>query len=64
MNFISHYLDAAIAKFVSTITIGGEEHIPFQLQIEYTGIDKSRYVRVFTKAIRVTDNLTVQDSGK
>ena len=56
-------LEAAMAKFSSTVKIGGEEHIPFQLQIEYTGTDKSRYLRVFTKTMPATTDLQRADDG-
>ena len=52
-----------MAKFSSTVIIGGEEHIPFQLQIEYTGTDKSRYLRVFTKTMPATTDLQRADDG-
>ena len=52
-----------MAKFSSTVTINGEEHIPFQLHIEYTGTDKSRYLRVFTKTMPATTDLQRADDS-
>ena len=56
-------IDAVTSKFSSTVTIGGEEFIPFQLQIEYTGLDQSRYLRVITKSMPITKNRSRADRG-
>ena len=38
------------------LVIGGEAHLPFQLQIKYTDLDGSRCMRVTTMAKPTTDN--------
>ena len=41
-------------KSVSSLLIGGKEHLPFQLQITYRARDGSKCLRVITQAMPVT----------
>ena len=38
------------------LIIGGEVHLPFQLQVKYTDLDGSRCMRVTTMAKPITDS--------
>ena len=49
---------------VAPLKIDGKNHLPFQLQIEYTGKDGSRCVRVITQAKPVTRDRDVAERGK
>ena len=50
-------------KTVAPLTIDGKPHLPFQLQIEYTGLDGSRCMRVITQAKPITRNRDVAERG-
>ena len=50
-------------KTVAPLTMDGKQHLPFQLQIEYTGLDGSRCMRVITQAKPITRNRDVAERG-
>ncbi len=50
-------------KRVPPLKIDGKDHLPFQLQIEYTGKDGSRCVRVISQANPVTRDRDVAEKG-
>lgn len=50
-------------KEVAPLTIDGKPHLPFQLQIEYTGLDGSRCMRVITQAKPITRDRGVAERG-
>lgn len=50
-------------KRVPPLKINGKDHLPFQLQIEYTGKDGSRCVRVLTQAKPVTKDRDLAEKG-
>ena len=49
---------------VPPLLIGGRAHLPFQLQITYTGQDGSRCLRVITQAKPTTQDRTVAEKGR
>ena len=49
---------------VAPLVVDGKPHLPFQLQIEYTGQDGSRCMRVITQAKPITTNRGVAEKGK
>ena len=49
---------------VPPLLVDGRPHLPFQLQIEYTGIDGSRCMRVITQAKPITTDRKVAEKGK
>ncbi len=51
-------------KRLPPLQIDGKDHLPFQLQIEYTGKDGSRCVRVISQAKPVTRDRDVAERGK
>ena len=48
---------------VAPLLVDGKPHLPFQLQIEYTGQDGSRCMRVITQAKPITTDRGVAESG-
>ena len=51
-------------KRLPPLKIDGKDHLPFQLQIEYTGKDGSRCVRVISQAKPVTTDRTIAEKGE
>ena len=49
---------------VAPLVVDGKPHLPFQLQIEYTGQDGSRCMRVITQAKPITTKRGVAEKGK
>ena len=49
---------------VPPLLVDGSPHLPFQLQIEYTGQDGSRCIRVITQAKPITTNRDVAERGR
>ena len=49
---------------VPPLLVDGSPHLPFQLQIEYTGRDGSRCIRVITQAKPITTNRDVAERGR
>ena len=43
-------------KKAPPLIIDGKAHLPVQLQMEYTAVDGARFMRVFTKAMPVTND--------
>ena len=52
------------APEVPPLMIGGQPHLPFQLQIEYTSLDGDRCLRVITQAKPVTRDRSLAERGK
>ena len=48
---------------VAPLLVDGKPHLPFQLQIEYTGQDGSRCMRVITQAKPTTTDRGVAEKG-
>ena len=48
---------------VAPLLVDGKPHLPFQLQIEYTGQDGSRCMRVITQAKPITTDRVVAEGG-
>ena len=48
---------------VAPLLVDGKPHLPFQLQIEYTGQDGSRCMRVITQAKPITTDRGVAEKG-
>ncbi len=51
-------------KRLPPLQIDGRDHLPFQLQIEYTGRDGSRCVRVISQAKPVTRDRDIAERGE
>ncbi len=51
-------------KRLPPLQINGKDHLPFQLQIEYTGKDGSRCVRVISQAKPVTRDRDIAERGE
>ena len=49
---------------VPPLTLEGKPHLPFQLQIEYTGRDGSRCLRVITEAKQMTKDRSRAERGE
>lgn len=49
---------------VPPMTLDGKPHLPFQLQIEYTGRDGSRCLRVITEAKPMTKDRSQAERGE
>ena len=56
--------EAGKKKDVRPLTINGKPFVPFQLQIQYTGVDGSCCMRVITQAKPVTTNRDVAERGE
>lgn len=68
--YLLHFIGATASggsspknKRVPPLKINGKDHLPFQLQIEYTGKDGSRCVRVLTQAKPVTKDRDLAEKG-
>ncbi len=46
------------------LQVDGKPHLPFQLQVEYTGKDGSRLMRVITDAKPITRDRTAAERGR